>query len=78
MQEHYTKATSRTVERIVAIFTQNTWDGRTDYKKYMQSYYGQAGVDFALERNWTLGLQAVYNHNNPKDSKRFLLRGSLP
>ena len=27
------------------------------------------GVDFALERNWTLGLQAVYNHNNPKDSK---------
>ena len=35
----------------------------------MQSYYGQAGVDFALERNWTLGLQAVYNHNNPKDSK---------
>ena len=50
-------------------FAQNTWDGRTDYKKYMQSYYGQAGVDFALERNWTLGLQAVYNHNNPKDSK---------
>ena len=36
-------------------FAQNTWDGRTDYKKYMQSYYGQAGVDFALERNWTLG-----------------------
>lgn len=50
-------------------FALNTWDGRTDYKKYMQSYYGQAGVDFALERNWTLGLQAVYNHNNPKDSK---------
>lgn len=50
-------------------FAQNTWDGPTDYKKYMQSYYGQAGVDFALERNWTLGLQAVYNHNNPKDSK---------
>ena len=50
-------------------FAQNTWDGRTDYKKYMQSYYGQAGVDFALERNWTLGLQAVYNHNNPKNSK---------
>lgn len=50
-------------------FALNTWDGCTDYKKYMQSYYGQAGVDFALERNWTLGLQAVYNHNNPKDSK---------
>ncbi|WP_418459844.1 TonB-dependent receptor domain-containing protein [Bacteroides sp.] len=50
-------------------FALNTWDGRTDYKKYMQSYYGQAGVDFALERNWTLGLQAVYNHNTPKDSK---------
>ena len=50
-------------------FAKNTWDGRTDYKKYMQSYYGQAGVDVALERNWTVGLQAVYNYGNPKDAK---------
>ena len=35
----------------------------------MQSYYGQAGVDVALEHNWTVGLQAVYNYGNPKDAK---------
>ena len=53
-------------------FAKNTWDGRTDYKKYMQSYYGQAGVDVALEHNWTVGLQAVYNYGNPKDAKAVL------
>lgn len=47
-------------------FARNTWDGRTDYKNNLQSYYGQAGVDVSLERNWTVGLQAVFNHNAPK------------
>lgn len=62
-----TQGQYKTLETNRRYFALNTWDGRTDYKNYMASYYGQAGVDVALERNWTVGLQAVYNHNSPKD-----------
>lgn len=64
-----TQGRYETRETSLRYFSLNTWDGRTDYKNHLRSYYGQAGVDVALERNWTIGVQAIYNHNAPKDSK---------
>lgn len=47
-------------------FPSNTWDGRSDYWRKMKNAYAQAGVDIALERDWTMGVQAIYNHNKPR------------
>ena len=32
----------------------------------MNSFYLQGGVDVSLERDWTVGMQAIYNHSAPK------------
>lgn len=61
-----TQGNYETLETNLRYFPKNTWDSRSDYTNYMNSYYAQAGVDVALERNWTVGMQAIYNHSAPK------------
>ncbi len=63
-----TQGNYETRETNLRYFSLNTWKGLTDYKNYIRSYYGQAGVDIALECDWTVGVQAIYNHSAPKDN----------
>lgn len=63
-----TQGNYETRETNLRYFSLNTWKGLADYKNYMRSYYGQTGVDIALERDWTVGVQAIYNHSAPKDN----------
>lgn len=64
-----TQGNYETRETNLRYFPLNTWAGRTDYHNHMNSIYAQAGVDVALERNWTVGLQAIYNHRAPKNDE---------
>lgn len=61
-----TQGKYETRETNYRYFPQNTWDSRTDYTNYMNSFYLQGGVDVSLERDWTVGMQAIYNHSAPK------------
>ncbi|MCD8091778.1 MAG: TonB-dependent receptor [Bacteroides sp.] len=56
------------VETNRRYFPLNTWEGRTDYTNHLNNIYGQAGVDVTLERNWTVGVQAIYTHAAPKNN----------
>lgn len=64
-----TQGSYETRETNCRYFPENTWYGRTDYTNYMNSFYLQGGVDVALERQWTMGMQAIYNHSAPKPCK---------
>ena len=61
-----TQGNSETCEKNYRYFPQNTWNSRADYTNYMNSFYLQGGVDVSLERDWTVGMQAIYNHSAPK------------
>ena len=61
-----TQGEYETRETNLRYFPLNTWYSRSDYTNYMNSFYAQAGVDVALERNWAVGVQAIYNHSAPK------------
>lgn len=61
-----TQGNYETREKNYRYFPQNTWNSRTDYTNYMNSFYLQGGVDVSLERDWTVGMQAIYNHSAPK------------
>lgn len=61
-----TQGEYKTIETNLRYFPLNTWDGRSDYTNKMRSIYAQAGIDVALERNWTMGVQAIYNNNRPR------------
>ena len=61
-----TASASNSAEKNYRYFPQNTWNSRADYTNYMNSFYLQGGVDVSLERDWTVGMQAIYNHSAPK------------
>lgn len=61
-----TQGNYETREKNYRYFPQNTWNSRADYTNYMNSFYLQGGVDVSLERDWTIGMQAIYNHSAPK------------
>lgn len=61
-----TQGNYETREKNYRYFPQNTWNSRADYTNYMNSFYLQGGVDVSLERDWTVGMQAIYNHSAPK------------
>lgn len=61
-----TQGKYETLETNRRFFPMNTWDSRSDYTNYMNSFYFQGGADISLERDWTVGVQAVYNHSAPK------------
>ena len=61
-----TQGDYETYETNVRYFPKNTWYGNTDYTHRMNSIYAQGGIDVALERNWTVGMQAAYNHGKPR------------
>ena len=61
-----TQGKYETREKNYRYFPQNTWNSRTDYTNYMNNFYLQGGVDVSLERDWTVGMQAIYNHSAPK------------
>ena len=61
-----TQGNYETCEKNYRYFPQNTWNSRADYANYMNSFYLQGGVDVSLERDWTVGMQAIYNHSAPK------------
>ena len=61
-----TQGNYETREKNYRFFPQNTWNSRADYTNYMNSFYLQGGVDVSLERDWTVGMQAIYNHSAPK------------
>ena len=61
-----TQGNYETLEKNYRYFPQNTWNSRADYTNYMNSFYLQGGVDVSLERDWTVGMQAIYNHSAPK------------
>ena len=61
-----TQGNYETREKNYRYFPQNTWNSRPDYTNYMNSFYLQGGVDVSLERDWTVGMQAIYNHSAPK------------
>ena len=61
-----TQGNYETCEKNYRYFPQNTWNSRADYTNYMDSFYLQGGVDVSLERDWTVGMQAIYNHSAPK------------
>ena len=61
-----TQGNYETREKNYRYFPQNTWNSRADYTNYMDSFYLQGGVDVSLERDWTVGMQAIYNHSAPK------------
>lgn len=61
-----TQGNYKTREKNYRYFPQNTWNSRADYTNYMNSFYLQGGVDVSLERDWTVGMQAIYNHSAPK------------
>lgn len=61
-----TQGDYETRETNLRYFPLNTWEGGTDYAHQMNSIYAQAGIDVALERNWTVGAQAIYNHGKPR------------
>ena len=63
-----TQGNYETREKNYRYFPQNTWNSRADYTNYMNSFYLQGGVDVSLERDWTVGMQAIYNHSAPKPS----------
>ena len=61
-----TQGNYETREKNYRYFPQNTWNSRADYTNYMDSFYLQGGVDVSLERDWSAGMQAIYNHSAPK------------
>ena len=61
-----TQGNYETREKNYRYFQQNTWNSRADYTNYMNSFYLQGGVDVSLERDWSAGMQAIYNHSAPK------------
>lgn len=61
-----TQGNYETCEKNYRYFPQNTWNSRADYTNYMNSFYLQGGVDVSLERDWSAGMQAIYNHSAPK------------
>ena len=61
-----TQGNYETREKNYRYFPQNTWNSRADYINYMNSFYLQGGVDVSLERDWSAGMQAIYNHSAPK------------
>lgn len=61
-----TQGNYETREKNYRYFPQNTWNSRADYTNYMNSFYLQGGVDVSLERDWAVGMQAIYNHSAPK------------
>ena len=61
-----TQGNYETREKNYRYFPQNIWNSRADYTNYMNSFYLQGGVDVSLERDWTVGMQAIYNHSAPK------------
>ena len=61
-----TQGNYETCEKNYRYFPQNTWNSRADYTNYMNSFYLQGGVDVSLERDWTVGMQAIYNHSASK------------
>ncbi|CAK7065373.1 MAG: hypothetical protein BACD_03090 [Bacteroides rodentium] len=61
-----TQGNYETREKNYRYFPQDTWNSRADYTNYMNSFYLQGGVDVSLERDWTVGMQAIYNHSAPK------------
>ena len=63
-----TQGNYETREKNYRYFPQNTWNSRADYTNYMNSFYLQGGVDVSLERDWSAGMQAIYNHSAPKPS----------
>ena len=61
-----TQGNYETREKNYRYFQQNTWNSRADYTNYMNSFYLQGGVDVSLERDWSAGMQAIYNHSASK------------
>lgn len=61
-----TQGNYETREKNYRYFPQNTWNSCADYTNYMNSFYLQGGVDVSLERDWSAGMQAIYNHSAPK------------
>lgn len=61
-----TQGNYETREKNYRYFPQNIWNSRADYTNYMNSFYLQGGVDVSLERDWSAGMQAIYNHSAPK------------
>ena len=61
-----TQGNYETREKNYRYFPQHTWNSRADYTNYMNSFYLQGGVDVSLERDWSAGMQAIYNHSAPK------------
>lgn len=61
-----TQGNYETREKNYRYFPQNTWNSRADYTNYMDSFCLQGGVDVSLERDWSAGMQAIYNHSAPK------------
>lgn len=61
-----TQGNYETREKNYRYFPQNAWNSRADYTNYMNSFYLQGGVDVSLERDWSAGMQAIYNHSAPK------------
>lgn len=55
-----------TREKNYRYFPQSTWNSRTDYTNHMNSFYLQGGVDVSLQRDWSVGMQAIYNRRAPK------------
>lgn len=66
-----TQGRYETIETNLRYFPTGTWDSRSDYTNYMNSFYLQGGVDVSLERDWAIGFQAVYNHSAPKPHNAF-------
>ena len=61
-----TQGNYETREKNYRYLPQNTWNSRADYTYYSNSFTFQGGVDVSLERDWTVGMQAIYNHSAPK------------
>lgn len=61
-----TQGNYETREKNYRYFPQNIWNSRADYTNYMNSFYLQGGVDVSLERDWSAGMQAIYNHSASK------------
>lgn len=55
-----------TREKNYRYFPQSTWNSRTDYTNHMNSFYLQGVVDVSLQRDWSVGMQAIYNRRTPK------------
>ena len=57
----------RRVRRITAIFRRTPGTAINDYTNYIRiASTFRGGVDVSLERDWTVGMQAIYNHSAPK------------